>query len=529
MAIPPAPVADREEDRVIYAGVAPPGWDAEKVVRQADTSKEPLLDPPVAISDPYGWMRDESRTEKRVLDHLKAENEYTKSLTQHLESLRETVYQEMIDSIQETDYRTPYVDGPFYYYSRTMKGKSYPIYCRAPKSANISFPIEWDGTPESPILPNEQVLLDVNALAKDKAYCDLGSIRHSPSHNLLAYTADYTGDEVCLMYVKDLDTGEIIHHDPNLAMYGSLTWGADDSTLFYFKLDDSKRPFQLYRRKITTAAEDGQEDELLLEEPDSLFWMGIYKSSDDKYLFVETSSKETTEIHYLDLHDPEAILKCVARRRKKVLYEIDHRKGYWWIQSNVGGLPNKALFLSPAVPDCEEQWTLLKNGEGDKVLFAGDYDRSLDFVSCFANHAIACGREEGLPRVWVLSLSENNVVSNCERLAFAEDAYDVELGVHREFDTNQLMVLYDSMVTPTQSIQINMDDTRQRMVLKEKKVPGYDKPLYGTERTTVLARDGKTQIPISMVYRKDIMDKHMQSGEPAHVHLYGRCLVAWFG
>ena len=82
---PPKP--RREEDRVVYAGAAPEGWDP-KVPRQANDSEEKLMDPPVAIADPYGYMRDDKRENKEVLDHLHAENAYTKSVTKHLEVSR---------------------------------------------------------------------------------------------------------------------------------------------------------------------------------------------------------------------------------------------------------------------------------------------------------------------------------------------------------------------------------------------------------------------------------------------------------
>lgn len=94
------PVPRREEDRVVYAGVAPPGWDL-KVPRQSEESTEKLLDPPVAISDPYGWMRDMKRENPEILDHLKAENEYTQSVIQHLEPLQKQLYEEFLSSIQE--------------------------------------------------------------------------------------------------------------------------------------------------------------------------------------------------------------------------------------------------------------------------------------------------------------------------------------------------------------------------------------------------------------------------------------------
>lgn len=84
----------------MYAGAAPPGWDAS-VPRQSEESTEKLMDPPVAIPDPYGWMRDMKRENQEVLDHLNAENEYTQSVIKHLEPLQKQLYEEFLSSIQE--------------------------------------------------------------------------------------------------------------------------------------------------------------------------------------------------------------------------------------------------------------------------------------------------------------------------------------------------------------------------------------------------------------------------------------------
>jgi oligopeptidase B len=522
------PIPPREEERVIHVGAAPPGWKAA-LPRQSEASQEVLMDPPVALPDPYGWLRDESRTTPAVLEHLKAENAYTQALTSHLDGVRATLYDEMLAAIQETDYRTPRPDGDFLYYTRTMEGKSYTIHCRAPKAVDEGgdLQITWDQTADSPILPGEEVILDVNHLAEGKSYCSTGSVRHSPSHKYLAYSADFSGGETFRAFVKELGTDQVVFSDDTLAISGSVRWGADDNTLFYLKMDEAHRPYQVYRRKL---ASDEPDEVMLLEEPDELYWMGIYKSLDGKYLFIESSSKETSEIHYLDLQDPTATLQCIAPRRLKVLYEAEHREGQWWIQSNLGGLPNMALWTAPAVPDCADQWTLVRTAEDGEVLFDGSLERSLDGITCFKNHVVASGREGGLPRIWFLSLSsaaseEDEVVTTFERLTFEEEAYDVAMGANYEYDTGSVVVGYDSLVTPTQSLEISLKDPKERKVLKERAVPGYDRSLYSCERTTVLSRSGTTEIPISLVYRQDVMEEHKRTGEALCVHLYGTFLL----
>jgi oligopeptidase B len=77
------------------------------------------------------------------------------------------------------------------------------------------------------------------------------------------------------------------------------------------------------------------------------------------------------------------------------------------------------------------------------------------------------------------------------------------------------------LVTPTQSLDISLGNPSERRVLKERAVPGYDRSLYACERTTALSRDGSTEIPVSIVYRKDTMAEHEASGRPVPLHLYG--------
>jgi oligopeptidase B len=248
--------------------------------------------------------------------------------------------------------------------------------------------------------------------------------------------------------------------------------------------------------------------------------MGISKSLDSKYLFVETSSKETSEIYYLDLTDPEATLECVSKRRLKVLYEVEHRNGSWWITSNVGGLPDMALWTAPAKADCADEWKLVTDASGTPLFDGGD-DRALGGITCFKKYVVAEGREGGIPRVWVATMNDGDAVTKFEMLTFAEDAYDAGLSSHYEFDTSKIVVSYDSMVTPPQAIEISLADTSQRTILKERTVPGYDKELDSCERTTVKSRDGSVDIPVSIVYRKDIMKEHLATGKPVPTHLYG--------
>jgi len=527
-----APIPRRDETLVTLAGKVL----TTNFIRQSEESENALLDPPRSVPNPYGWMRDDKRENVEVLDHLKLENEYTTRITEHLSPLREELYEEMKGRMQETDYTTPAPDGNYFYYSRTEEGKSYSIYCRAPRTPENTDivqngKIDWDGKPETPILEGEVVYLDKNKLAEGHEYCSVGSISVSPSETKLAYSLDVIGGETYKLFIKDIESGEVTYHDEELEIDSTVVWGGDDSTLFYLKMDDAHRPFQVYKRLLETESED----EMIFEELDDLFWVGMGKSQDLKYLFISTDSSETSEVLYIDLKSPDdaesgltTTVNMISKRRKKVLYEVEHRDGLFYISTNLDGTPNMRLMTAPVQPNNEDLWQDVLTETGDK-LFDGGLTRALSDITPFRDHIVASGREGGLPRVWVLGdiASKNNTtqVNSVVQLEFTENPYDVGLGANYEFNSDVLLVGYDSLVTPTSTIQIPLlepQNIEKRKILKKKNVLGYDPSLYQSERTWVTSRDGKTEIPVSLVYRKDTLEKNEGNDkQPVPTHLYG--------
>jgi len=390
--------------------------------------------------------------------------------------------------------------------------------------------------------------LNVNDLAKDFDYCVVEDVEPSPLQERLAYSVDFTGGERYALLVQNVATGELVENGSLVNdTDGTLVWGNDDDTYYYLKLDESLRPYQVYRHQISSNQNENlSEDELIFEEPDEMFWLGIHKTMDGRYLMIGSESTETSEVHFLDLqqqqqtrdsHEPVAPhVQCLAQRRKKVLYEIDHRHGTWWIHSNVGNLPNYALFSAPAVAHCQDLWQpVLLHGE--PLFDGGPGHRSLDDVTCLDSHVLLSGREDGLPRIWLVTLDEEEKdtldqdnsqcsdgkvqLSQVERLEFEEEAFDVGLAANSDFYAKSVLIAYDSLVTPTQYIDIELNNSTNRQLIKERTVPGYDKTLYSSKRTTVLSRDGKTEIPVDLLYRKSVMEEYESSGQPVPVHMYG--------
>ena len=116
---------------------------------------------------------------------------------------------------------------------------------------------------------DEEILLDENEEAKAHAHYVVGCVAISPSHQLMAYTVDTSGYETYDLRIVRLDTAKKANHelvDEIKNIDGHVTWGKDDDTIFYCKLDDAHRPYQVYRHTVAESADN--DDVKLFEESD---------------------------------------------------------------------------------------------------------------------------------------------------------------------------------------------------------------------------------------------------------------------
>ena len=233
-------------------------------------------------TDDYYWLREKENPD--VIAYLEAENSYMEAMTAHTKDLQQTLYEEMVSRIQETDSSAPVKYGDFYYYTRTEAGKQYKIHCR--KQGSLDAP--------------EEILLDENALAEGEAYFRVGVTRISPDHSLLAYSTDTSGGEHYTVFIKNLNTGDLLSDQIPNTIY-SLEWANDNRTLFYTIQDDAWREYKLFRH---TLGEDPANDPELYHEPDELFNIGLDKTKDDAFIMLDIASKETSEVRVLDANQP---------------------------------------------------------------------------------------------------------------------------------------------------------------------------------------------------------------------------------
>lgn len=439
-------------------------------------------------ADDYYWLRERENPE--VIAYLQAENAYLEQVMRPLEPLQERLYQEMLSRIQQTDLEVPVQDGPYFYYSRTEEGQQYRIHCRKKAASR-------EGLEAAP----EEVILDLNQLAEGKAFLSVTLLKPSPDHRLLAYLQNEDGSDRYTVYVKDLRTGQLLpDRIGNVFLHASLEWDASGEYLFYTQMDAAQRPFQLYRHRLGAAPFT---DPLLYEEADPTYRLYLAKSRSGRFLFAVSNSTTSDEVRYLETTQPESDWKVFAPRVRGVEYTLEHHGDDFLILTNENA-PNFRLLRSPLADPRRQNWQEFLPYRPEVYLQA---------VYPFARHLVLAGREGGLTQLWVHEFATGLT----SRLHFPEPVYTITLGENPVFDTDRVLVQYQSLVTPRTVLELNLS-TRDSQVLKQDPVlGGYDPGQYVSERVWATARD-RTLIPISLVYRRGARDR---GTAPLYLYAYG--------
>ncbi len=435
----------------------------------------------LTLEDPYHWLKEKSSDE--VLDYLRQENDYTHAKMQHTQDLQAQLFNEMLGRIKETDLSVPIKDGDYYYYSRQEEGKSYSIHCRK------------KGSLEAP----EEILLDENILAEDLESFSLGDFEVSDDHQLLAYSVDKNGSEKYTIFIKDLTTNQLLS-DQILETDGNIIWANDNQTFFYTRMDETMRPFQLFRHTI---GQDTANDVLVYQEADASFYLGAYKTKSNQYIVLHIGSKVTSEVHYLNANQIEDPPTLLARRQYKVEYSIDHHGDHFYILTNENAL-NFKLLKAPVHQTDKANW---------KEVFPYDEAVKLDGIELFKEYLVVYGRKNGLKHITTMHLPTNTI----QDVQFPEEVYTYWDDDNPEFESHKIRLIYSSLVTPRTVYDYNLQ-TQEFEFLKEYEVlGGYDRTQYTMERAFATAEDG-TKIPMSILYKKGLE----KNGEnPCYMFAYG--------
>jgi oligopeptidase B len=419
--------------------------------------------------DPYFWFREKENPD--VAAYVREENAYYASVMGRLSDLKQGYFEKLKGRMAPEAVEVPYRKGPHLYSSRIPEGAEYRIYYR-----------------------DEKPILDLNEIAKAHDYVSLGAFETSDTHDLLAYALDTEGDEIHRIHFKALDPGKTAPTETIENTEGEVVFSEDGKFLYYLRLNDQHRPFQVWRHTLGT---DPATDLLLYEEHDPRFFVSLGSSSDGAWVFVEVGSAESSEVRFARRDQPITELELFRARGDKHEYSLDAQGDRFLIHSNHAEL-NFGLYETPS-----------RNPERDpkawNPILVGDARIDVrDFVP-FENHFAVLYAKDGIPSVRIYPEGTD--------LEFSESIREIAFLNNEEYTNSFVRLSYASPITPTQTLDFDLK-TRAKSIRHELVVPGFRREDYVVERIQVPSSDG-VPIPVSLMYRK------VDQGKALPTLLYG--------
>ena len=419
--------------------------------------------------DNYYWLRDDSRSNKEVISYLEKENKYTEDWFSKRKDYKTEIFNEMVNKIPDKEISLKVKKDDFYYFSEIFSNEQYSRYYREQKN------------------DKKELLLDLNALSKNKEYFSISGISPSPDHTLIAYGEDLSGRREFNLKVKDLSSKKII--DENVFnSSGSVVWDNSSKFIFYTKKD----PKTLITNKVFKhKLGDKQENDLLIyEEKDPEFNIGISKSRLKKYLFINISKTESSETWILDLAKKNSKPICFLKRQENHLYGITENHDCFYVITNINNCKNFKLIKTDLnlVSDLSNWETIIEHTE----------ESYIEGLDTFKEYFYLEVREDGLPKIKKIKKDDFSV----EYIKFDDPAYSSYLASIGEYSSNEVFYGYSSPNCQSTVFKENHKNGKREKVWTQD-LKNFDSSLYESERRKIKVRDNK-KVPVSFVYKKGI-------------------------
>ncbi|HLE32377.1 MAG TPA: S9 family peptidase [Bacteroidota bacterium] len=416
--------------------------------------------------DNYFWLKERENPE--VIAYLEAENAYTDTMMSHTEGFQEELFEEIKGRIKQTDLSVPYKRDDYYYYTRVVEGKEYPIYCRKKGSLDAA----------------EEIMIDANALAEGHKFSSVGGVDISSGQDIVSFAQDTLGRRFYSLRFKNLSTGELLPDEiPNVT--GNVAWANDNKTVFYAKQDPvTLRSYQIYRHELGTHP---SADKLVYEEKDVTFSCYVFKTKSKKYVMIASNQSLSNEFRYIDADTPTGSFTVLQPRERNHEYDVDHYEDNFYIRTNLNA-KNFRLMKTPVTRTTKRNWVEVIPNRDD-VFLQG--------FEIFKDNLVVVERKEGLIQMRIRPWSG----AGEHYLDFGEPAYLAYVSTNYQFDTPLLRYGYTSLTTPNSVYDYNMMTKEKTLLKQEEVLGGFNREDYVTERVSAPARDGK-MVPVSIVYKK---------------------------
>lgn len=436
------------------------------------------------VTDDYRWLQQKDHPE--VIAHLNAENAYTESHTAKLHPFADKLFTEIKGRLQEVNFSVPVRRGLFYYYTRTVAGEQYPVYCRRAADARLAYDASAP----------EQVLLDQNALAKGQKFFAVGLMMISPDGKILAYTTDTIGYRQYQLHLLDIKSGQLLADSAERVT--SLAWAADSHTLFYVQEDPvTKRSERLFRKSI------GGKPIQIAQEKIEQFDLQVDTTHDMAFIRLTSRATDTSEVSLLSTLQPNGKFRSILGRKQGHRYMVEHRADQLIITTNQQA-KNFRVVTAPIATPSAHHWHELVATDKDVLIFD---------TEVFANYMVLHEKTLALNRFRIYNFASKQ----WRTVQFDDPVYLARSVFTPEFSSEHMRLNYQSPVRPSTIMDIEMANGN-RQILKQQEIPGgYDASRYESQRLWATAPDG-VRVPLWAVYKKGVK---FDGNAPLLLYSYG--------
>ena len=488
------------------------------------------------FDDPWDWLRDGDNPEVRA--HLEAENAWADAVTEPTREAAARLVEEVKASTALTDVTVPIREGEFWYFRRFAEGQSYATHHRAPverDEAGVLVPLV-----PSPGVPTrgEELLVDENEWARGQEFFRLADLYPSPDGRLIAWARDTSGDERYTWVVQEA-SGRVIDEAVVDAGYG-FAWSDDSKSFIYMGVDDAWRACDVWLHRVGTPREA---DELLLVEPDEGFEMGFAPSGFPGHVVIHSSSSTAGRAWlWLPAHPSVRPLPLMSVRPRTLVTADSAGDRLFIVYTGLtqegslaqamlpsGGSPEALAQLgvpsssaysrqaladrTPGTPLPEDEPAPLTPFESWEPLRSPGPGERITDVEAHAHYVALSLRSGSLTQVDVWDRRKPTptwrrveVDAPVRTIATVPTPWEDPLRV--EFQSQTVPPTVAEVSLPNPAPASSPEDTSETAALsvrtlRTREAPGWDPAEYVEERVWVLARDGATRIPVTLIHHCD--------------------------
>ncbi|WP_314568813.1 prolyl oligopeptidase family serine peptidase [uncultured Actinomyces sp.] len=488
------------------------------------------------FDDPWDWLRDGENHEVRA--HLEAENAWADAVTEPTREAAARLVEEVKASTALTDVTVPIREGEFWYFRRFAEGQSYATHHRAPVERDeAGAPIPLVPSPGVPTR-GEELLVDENEWARGQEFFRLADLYPSPDGRLIAWARDTSGDERYTWVVQEA-SGRVIDEAVVDAGYG-FAWADDSKSFIYMGVDDAWRACDVWLHRVGTPREA---DELLLVEPDEGFEMGFAPSGFPGHVVIHSSSSTAGRAWlWLPAHPSVRPLPLMSVRPRTLVSADSAGDRLFIVHTGLtqegslaqamlpaGGSPEALAQLgmtsspaysrqaladrTPGTPLPEDEPAPLTPFESWEPLRSPGTGERITDVEAHADYVALSLRSGSLTQIDVWDRREEkptwrrvDVDAPVRTITTVPTPWTDPLRV--EFQSQTVPPTVAEVSLPNPAPASSPEDTSEIAALGvrtlcTREAPGWDPAEYVEERVWVLARDGATRIPVTLIHHRD--------------------------